>query len=615
MTCRRLRGGLAVALALGLGPLAPAFSPQETQAPAGDLAGFRTVDQAVTTTVRKSLPGITTRPAAYFGAHVIEDSGKLVAADVEAGSPADAAGLRPGDVLANVAGKTLPGMDALRELFHGYSPGDTLDVRVRRRDAPADLKVTLGATSRPMTTVRQRPVLGIHASEDKDGVRVESVTPGLSAARAGLRKGDLIVKIDSLDLNHPEKLGAILAGRSVGDTVTLTVRRDGNTEEIALRLAADPATSGFGRGNFDKRGATLWNKDMYRLAVLLVEFADVQRNPKIPPAAWQAALFTQGSYTGTSATGQKVWGSMNDYYQAQSYGKFRVVGKVFDPVRVTGKRADYGTGSDRFALFTEVFDKVLARDGSEALNGYDGALFLYAGTQGPARRGSLYWPHRDTFRFQGHAVPYVICPEGGDRMESISLISHEFGHLLGLPDLYARPGSPSTEDAGVWCTMATGHGKDGKPLHFSAWCKERLGWLTPAVLDPRDKQKLILAPVDTSPRECYKVLLRQDGSEYLLLENRLARGWDRDLPGQGLLIWRVVDGWPRLEESHGVSGPAGPRVFLGAVPYPSAANNAFTPFTTPSSVSVGGGGLSVHISNIRRLTDGRITFYIGYEFL
>ena len=120
---------------------------------------------------------------------------------------------------------------------------------------------------------------------------------------------------------------------------------------------------------------------------------------------------------------------------------------------------------------------------------------------------------------------------------------------------------------------------------------------------------------EKSSKECYKVIIQPDGSEYLLLENRLARGWDRDLPGQGLLIWRVVDGWPRLEESHGVSGPAGPRVFLGAVPYPSAANNAFTPFTTPSSVSVGGGGLSVHISNIRRLTDGRITFYIGYEFL
>jgi membrane-associated protease RseP (regulator of RpoE activity) len=61
--------------------------------------------------------------------------------------------------------------------------------------------------------------------------------------------------------------------------------------------------------------------------------------------------------------------------------------------------------------------------------------------------------------------------------------------------------------------------------------------------------------------------------------------------------------------------PAGPGVFLTAVPYPSAANTAFTPDTTPSSRSLLGGGLPVHITNIRRLPDGRITFHIGYPYL
>jgi hypothetical protein len=50
------------------------------------------------------------------------------------------------------------------------------------------------------------------------------------------------------------------------------------------------------------------------------------------------------------------------------------------------------------------------------------------------------------------------------------------------------------------------------------------------------------------------------------------------------------------------------------VPYPSRANNAFTPYTTPSSRSLLGGGTPVHITNIRELADGRITFQIGYEF-
>src|SRR5580704_17142959 len=123
------------------------------------------------------------------------------------------------------------------------------------------------------------------------------------------------------------------------------------------------------------------------------------------------------------------------------------------------------------------------------------------------------------------------------------------------------------------------------PQHLSAWCKEKLGWIKPAVLDPTVKQKLVLAPIEDSPKECFKVLVRPDGSEYFLLENRKNKGFDASLPGEGLLIWRVVGNRPILEESHGVAGPGGPGVFLNAVPFPSPANDAFTPYTTPSSRS------------------------------
>jgi hypothetical protein len=49
------------------------------------------------------------------------------------------------------------------------------------------------------------------------------------------------------------------------------------------------------------------------------------------------------------------------------------------------------------------------------------------------------------------------------------------------------------------------------------------------------------------------------------------------------------------------------------VPYPSPANNAFTPYTTPSSRSLRG-GLPVYLSEIRQLPDGRIAFQIGYGY-
>src|SRR5262249_38758536 len=120
---------------------------------------------------------------------------------------------------------------------------------------------------------------------------------------------------------------------------------------------------------------------------------------------------------------------------------------------------------------------------------------------------------------------------------------------------------------------------------------------------------------ENASHECFKVLIRPDGSEYLLLENRVRKHFDRDLPAEGLLIWRGGDGRPGLEESHGVTTPDGPVRLQGPVPSHRPYTHAFTPYTTPSRSSAKGGGLPVHIPNIRRLPDGRVTFFVGYEYL
>jgi hypothetical protein len=268
-------------------------------------------------------------------------------------------------------------------------------------------------------------------------------------------------------------------------------------------------------------------------------------------------------------------------------------------------------------LLTEAMDLLLARDGKAALKDYDGVFFVYAGGRVSTTRGGLYWPHRATVTHNGKRWPYFIVQEGGERMNDISVFCHEFGHMLGLPDLYARPEVPGMEGVGPWCAMSQQNG-GGRPQHFSAWSKDQLGWVSPKVIDPRVKQRVVLAPIEDSPTECLKVLARPDGQEYFLIENRAKKGFDATLPADGLLIWRVLPGNATqrvfLEEAHGVAGQTGPRVFLGGVPFPSDANANFTPGTTPSSKSQLGGGFDVSLTNIRKLPDGRVTFGIGYEF-
>jgi M6 family metalloprotease-like protein len=397
----------------------------------------------------------------------------------------------------------------------------------------------------------------------------------------------------------------------------MVVRRDGKEIELKATLAADrQGRDGPRDGGREAPPTAPWTREVFRLAVVGIEFPDVKHNAKVPVKEWEEALFSKGTYCKTSATGQPVHGSLNDWLQEQSGGALRLEGKVFDWVEVGKKRNDYVQGSgtsNKTVPLVEALDKLTARDGKDALKGFDGLLFLYAGDRVQTNPGALYYPHAGSVSFQGRRSPYLLAAEGGSKVSPIGAFARELGLVLGLPSLAARTENAGSEGLGVWCAMSNPLAT-GRPQHFCAWCKERLGWLKPVVIDPTVKQKLILSPIEDSPKDCFKILVRPDGSEYFLLENRKKKGFDTDLPGEGLLIWRVVNDRPILEESHGVEGPSGPTVHLSAVPYPSAANHAFTPDTIPSTRSPLGGGLPVHLTEIRRLPDGRITFHIGYEY-
>lgn len=588
-----------------------------------DLTEFKTVESAVKATIARPAAPTNAGRTGFLGLNFsLNAEGKVVVSQVAHESPASGAGVVAGDVVARIDDATISAVEQLREIVQSKAPGETLRLQVLRESAAVDLSVTLGSTSRPRTLNPNPPTLGIRISEADggEGLRIEQVTPGSPADKSKLKSGEIILKIDGVSLTNSEHLRELLSERKPGDMVTLTLLLAEKAVEYKVPLAA---TSLFSRGpggsaNWDSRLNNYWKKDVYRLAMVPIEFPDVKHNGKVSVADWEKALFSEHSYIEKSPTGQTVYGSLRDYYHEQSYGKLRVEGKVFEWIEVEKKRQEYSPDSgtsNKSVLLTEAFDKILARDGAEALKDFDGVVFVYAGDRPPrTNRGGLYWPHRANVTYKGKRWPYFICQEGSERMASISVYCHEFGHMLGLPDLYARPENPGSEGLGTWCAMSN-QANNGQPQHFSAWCKEQLGWIKPAVIDPRVEQKLILDAIEESPQECFKVLVKPDASEYLLLENRRRKGFDRSLPGEGLLIWRVVNNRPMLEESHGIEGPSGPAAYTRSVPFPSASNDAFTPFTIPSSRSQLGGGLPVYITNIRRLNDGRITFLIGYQFL
>ena len=592
--------------------------PKEKSYNIPDLTGYRPVSQLIKAKV--DAPTSVIGRAGYLGVSLVtRDDGKLVVDDLEFASPAEQAGLKVGDVLLQFNDETLTQPVQVREWVQSLSPGERIRLTIIRDGKKQELVTNLAAVSRPMSANTPKAYAGLRTGDmDANGIAIVAVVAGSPAEKAGMKSGDTIRSIDGRAMTAATSLSDQLMDKRPGEMATFTIVRAGQTLDLKIKLVESPDNNprggGNGPGGWDSRRSSTWKKSVYRIGVVMIEYPDQKHNPKITTQDWTNSIFSDNSYRETSATGSNVHGSLADYYRELSNGVLKVEGKVFDYIQVSKNRGAYAEPLiSRTALLEEAMDKIIAREGRSIIENYDGFFFMYAGGGFPTNRGGLYWPHRSTFSYKGTRIQYFICPEGGNRMGNISVLCHEFGHMLGLPDLYARPENPGSEGLGNWCAMSN-QIDGGRPQHFSAWCKEQLGWITPTVIDPTVKQKVILAPIEGTKAECIKVLVKRDGSEYLLLENRCKAGFDLDLPAEGLLIWRVVGNRPILEESHGVDGPSGPRMFMNWVPYPSKANNAFTPFTTPSSKSQLGGGLPVHITNIRRLEDGRITFQIGYEF-
>lgn len=147
---------------------------------------------------------------------------------------------------------------------------------------------------------------------------------------------------------------------------------------------------------------------------------------------------------------------------------------------------------------------------------------------------------------------YGTLLQEGSFSQTVGSMAHEFGHGLGLPDLYdtsflITPDQDPAEDGagvGAWCLMGWGaHGWKGDdgPNPLCAWSREQLGWIgsdNERLVEVRaDGAELTVADVQREGL-AYKVPL-PDG-EYLLLEQRDASFYyNHSQPAAGLLIWHI----------------------------------------------------------------------------
>ena len=94
----------------------------------------------------------------------------------------------------------------------------------------------LGVTSRDGTAS--------DGSSQRTGAQIVEVSKDTPAATAGLKSGDVIIKVDDDPVSSSLSLVASIRERGVGDKVTLTVLRDGKQISLTATLAAKPASNG-----------------------------------------------------------------------------------------------------------------------------------------------------------------------------------------------------------------------------------------------------------------------------------------------------------------------------------------------------------------------------------
>ena len=308
--------------------------------------------------------------------------------------------------------------------------------------------------------------------------------------------------------------------------------------------------------------------------VILANFKDKSFTVPNPLASYQN-LTTQVGYSANGGTG-----SARDYFMAASLGKFSpdfvVVGPVTLPQTLDyyGKNDSGGNDTNPGQMIVDACNaaNVAGLDFTQFDtdgDGYiDNVFVYYAGyNEAEGAAANTVWPHRWSISsagittgitFDGKKIEDYSCTselqgKTGTNMCGIGTFSHEFGHVIGLPDFYDTSGTQSNT-LDYWEIMDAGaYNNNGcTPPTYSAYERFFLGYSTPQQVSTGSDLTLLpiyqgtTPPANTTNQSFLFSATTHNlvGSnptpkEFFMVEYRPLVGWDAYLPGGGMLIWHI----------------------------------------------------------------------------
>ena len=352
--------------------------------------------------------------------------------------------------------------------------------------------------------------------------------------------------------------------RSATETAFINVQRGNLKKEARPRyVPGRPNTFGVGGSNAESGVPAQGQR---HIPIILVEFKDKKFNNT-------REQIINAMLMGNSSVGQ--------YFRDQSNGLYEPEFDVFGIYTLSQNREYYGGHSSsgdndqRLGSFVTEAVQMAAADGvsfkpfdTNNDDYCDVVIVIYAGVgeaQASSNHPEAIWPcnwNLSSASYYGQGGNGAFRPQTRDpyvdvfavfnelhgsndnttTIDGIGTFAHEFGHCLGLPDFYDTAYG-GHYGLGSWDIMCMGcyNNDTYTPSGYSAYEKNFMGWLE--YITPMPGSYYTLPAMNqknqaTDKAVCITSDLNQN--EFFILENRKRQGWDRYLPGEGIMITHVT---------------------------------------------------------------------------
>lgn len=379
----------------------------------------------------------------------------------------------------------------------------------------------------------------------KNGVAVKARLCGDEHAHWWQAEDGSCFEVDSLGKGNavmPQELVAKARSR-------IAARRQATKRRNAMKTKTQAALNGkVGKFQGQRHGL-----------IILVNFADTKFSTSKFGATQQ--LYTRIANE-ENYSENNFKGSISDYFKAQSGGQFLLDFDVAGPVTLShgysyyGQNDSYGNDKRPTEMVREACQAV---DGDVDFSKYDWdgdgeveeVFVVYAGNgeHDTTNKPSLIWPHMDNLAnydeeltLDGVTINTYACASelNNDKtLSGIGTFCHEFSHCMGFPDMYDTASDGNNFGMGSWDLMDYGsyNGDGYVPAGYSGYEKMVCGWTVPVELDKPTTVKDVARLTDMG--QTYIIYNKGNRNEYYILENRQKKGFDKYLPGSGLLVEHI----------------------------------------------------------------------------